>query len=56
MWCRSDCGERNGNYDVYTIPAAGGEETRLTTAEGLDDGRNTRGMESSSTSIRSAAA
>ncbi|MGD0778345.1 MAG: hypothetical protein ABSC05_36655 [Candidatus Solibacter sp.] len=32
------CGERNGNFDIYTIPAAGGEETRLTTAEGLDDG------------------
>jgi Tol biopolymer transport system component len=32
------CGERNGNFDVYTIPAVGGEETRLTTAEGLDDG------------------
>jgi dipeptidyl aminopeptidase/acylaminoacyl peptidase len=32
------CGERNGNYDVYTIPAAGGEETRLTTAAGIDDG------------------
>ena len=32
------CGERNGNFDVYTIPAAGGEEKRLTTAEGLDDG------------------
>jgi hypothetical protein len=32
------CAERNGNYDIYTIPAAGGEETRLTTAEGLDDG------------------
>jgi Tol biopolymer transport system component len=32
------CGERNGEYDVYTIPAAGGEETRLTTAKGLDDG------------------
>jgi Tol biopolymer transport system component len=32
------CGERNGNFDVYTVPAAGGEETRLTTAEGLDDG------------------
>ena len=32
------CGSRNGNFDVYTIPAAGGEETRLTTAEGLDDG------------------
>lgn len=31
-------GERNGNFDIYTIPAAGGEEKRLTTAEGLDDG------------------
>jgi TolB protein len=31
-------GERNGNFDVYTISEAGGEETRLTTAEGLDDG------------------
>ena len=32
------CAERNGEYDVYTIPAAGGPETRLTTARGLDDG------------------
>lgn len=32
------CAERNGNFDVYTIPATGGRETRLTTAEGLDDG------------------
>lgn len=32
------CAERNGNYDVYKIPARGGEEIRLTTAEGLDDG------------------
>ena len=32
------CAERNGNYDIYTIPFAGGEETRLTTATGLDDG------------------
>jgi hypothetical protein len=32
------CGQRNGNFDVYTVPAAGGEETRLTTADGLDDG------------------
>jgi TolB protein len=31
-------GERNGDFDIYTIPAAGGEETRLTTAPGLDDG------------------
>jgi TolB protein len=32
------CGERNGEFDIYTIPAAGGPETRLTTAKGLDDG------------------
>jgi dipeptidyl aminopeptidase/acylaminoacyl peptidase len=32
------CAQRNGNFDVYTIPAEGGEETRLTTADGLDDG------------------
>ena len=32
------CAQRNGNFDVYTIPAAGGEETRLTTTDGLDDG------------------
>jgi len=32
------CADRNGNYDVYVIPAEGGEEIRLTTAEGLDDG------------------
>ena len=32
------CAERKGNFDVYTIPAAGGVETRLTTSEGLDDG------------------
>jgi TolB protein len=31
-------GERNGEFDIYSIPAAGGEETRLTTAPGLDDG------------------
>jgi len=31
-------GERNGNFDIYAIPSAGGEETRLTSAEGLDDG------------------
>jgi len=31
-------GERGGNFDIYTIPAAGGQETRLTTAVGLDDG------------------
>jgi Tol biopolymer transport system component len=32
------CAERNGEYDVYIIPVTGGEETRLTTAIGLDDG------------------
>ncbi len=32
------CADRNGNYDVYTIPVQGGEETRLTDAPGLDDG------------------
>lgn len=31
-------GGRGGNYDVYAIPAAGGEEVRLTDAGGLDDG------------------
>jgi len=31
-------GQREGNFDIYTIPASGGEETRLTTAPGLDDG------------------
>jgi hypothetical protein len=31
-------GERNGDFDIYAIPAAGGNETRLTTAKGLDDG------------------
>jgi len=32
------CGERNGNYDIYTISVEGGAEKRLTTTEGLDDG------------------
>jgi len=31
-------GERNGEFDIYTIPVTGGDETRLTTAKGLDDG------------------
>jgi hypothetical protein len=31
-------GQRNGDFDIYAIPATGGEETRLTTAKGLDDG------------------
>ena len=32
------CADRKGNYDIYVIPVEGGEEIRLTTAEGLDDG------------------
>jgi TolB protein len=31
-------GQRNGDFDIYSIPVTGGEETRLTTAKGLDDG------------------
>ncbi len=31
------CAERNGEFDIYTIPVNGGEEKRLTTAPGLDD-------------------
>ena len=30
--------ERNGEFDIYKIPAQGGEELRLTSAKGLDDG------------------
>jgi Tol biopolymer transport system component len=32
------CAERNGQYDIYTIPAIGGIETKLTNEPGLDDG------------------
>ncbi len=32
------CAERDGNFDIYTIPTAGGPEKRLTTNPGLDDG------------------
>ncbi|QAY66992.1 TolB family protein [Paenibacillus protaetiae] len=32
------CAERKGQYDIYTIPAAGGVETQLTHTQGLDDG------------------
>lgn len=32
------CGERNKEFDIYTIPAGGGEERRLTDTPGLDDG------------------
>jgi len=38
---RQDAGvlrRAGGKYDVYTIPATGGPETRLTTAKGLNDG------------------
>ena len=31
-------GQRNGDFDIYLIPSAGGPETRLTTTPGLDDG------------------
>ncbi len=31
-------GERSGDFDIYKISAKGGEEIRLTTAKGLDDG------------------
>jgi Tol biopolymer transport system component len=31
-------GQRNGDFDIYTIPAAGGTEARLTMAPGTDDG------------------
>lgn len=32
------CGERNGDFDVYKIPAEGGKEVKLTDTKGLDDG------------------
>lgn len=32
------CGQRDGKFGIFTIPAAGGEEIRLTTATNLDDG------------------
>ncbi len=32
------CAERNGEFDIYTMPVEGGAETRLTTTPGLDDG------------------
>jgi TolB protein len=31
-------GQRNNEFDIYSIAAMGGKETRLTTAKGLDDG------------------
>ena len=32
------CAQREGKFGIFTIPAAGGAETRLTLADGLDDG------------------
>jgi len=32
------CAERNGQYDIYTIPTIGGVEKQLTDLPGLDDG------------------
>jgi TolB protein len=31
-------GQRGGEFDIYRIPVDGGDETRLTTTPGLDDG------------------
>jgi len=31
-------GQRSGDFDIYTVPVGGGDETRLTSAKGLDDG------------------
>lgn len=31
-------GQRNGDFDIYKIPAQGGREVRLTATPGLDDG------------------
>lgn len=32
------CAQRNGEFDIYSIPFESGEETRLTDSPGLDDG------------------
>ncbi len=32
------CAQRNGEYDIYRVPVEGGQEVRLTTAPGLNDG------------------
>ena len=32
------CAERNGNFDIYRVPFAGGAEERLTSSPGYDDG------------------
>ena len=31
-------GQRNGDFDIYRVPAAGGSEEQLTKVKGLDDG------------------
>ena len=31
-------GRRDGEFDIYTIPVSGGDERRITTCQGLDDG------------------
>lgn len=31
-------GERNKEFDIYRVPSQGGDEMRLTTSQGLDDG------------------
>jgi Tol biopolymer transport system component len=31
-------GQRDGDFDIFTIPIEGGDETRLTTTKGTDDG------------------
>jgi hypothetical protein len=32
------CAERNGRFNIYSVPVEGGEEKRLTTSPGPDDG------------------
>lgn len=32
------CASRHGEYDIYTIPSEGGDETQLTSTKGLNDG------------------
>ena len=32
------CGQRDGKFGIFSISAEGGDETRLTTTDGLDDG------------------
>jgi Tol biopolymer transport system component/catechol 2,3-dioxygenase-like lactoylglutathione lyase family enzyme len=32
------CAQRDGNFDIYRVPVSGGEEERLTSSPGYDDG------------------